>query len=180
LGRIFLVDSVYNTYGKTQRETVVITMETAPKIIVDADACPVKDEIASTAKNFGCEVWMVASYAHRLSPRDGVRTIQVDSSDQSVDLYIANQLRPGDILVTQDFGLATIGLAKRSVVLSNRGQIYSERTIDFLLETRHEQAKMRRSGKHSKGPKAFTSEDRRHFQQTLTKVLAGMQEKLTP
>jgi uncharacterized protein len=153
-------------------------MAESPKILVDADACPVKDEIAETGAAFGWEVWMVASYAHRLSEREGVRIIQVDSSDQSVDLYIANRLAPGDILVTQDFGLATIGLAKRAVVLSNRGQLYTEGTIDFLLEKRHEQAKMRRGGKYGKGPRAFTGEDRRHFQQTLTKVLSGMQENL--
>jgi uncharacterized protein YaiI (UPF0178 family) len=103
----------------------------------------------------------------------------VDRSDQSVDLYIANMIRANDVLITQDFGLATIGLAKRAYVLSNRGQKYSDETIDFLLEKRHEQAKMRRGGKHSKGPKPITSEDRHKFQQTLTKVLIFLQENVT-
>jgi uncharacterized protein YaiI (UPF0178 family) len=93
-----------------------------------------------------------------------------------VDLYIANRLAANDILVTQDFGLATIGLSKRAVVLSNRGQIYTNEAIGFLLERRHEHAKQRRSGKRSKGPKPFTAEDRNKFLQTLTKVLLRLQE----
>lgn len=149
-------------------------MKKRPKILVDADACPVKDEIAQTASAYGVEVWMVASYDHRIAPRQGVTVFQVDRSDQSVDLYIANRLSAGDILVTQDFGLAAIGISKGAAVLSNRGQIYSERTIDFLLERRNEQARRRRGGGRTKGPRAMTKEDKTIFLQTLTKLLSEM------
>lgn len=149
------------------------------KIIVDADACPVKNEIADAAIRFGVPVVMVASYDHRLEAREGVAIVQVDRSDQSVDLYIANRIAAGDILVTQDFGLATIGLAKRAIALSNRGQTYTDRTIDFLLENRHESAKQRRGGKYGKGPKPFTEQDRQSFLQTLTKLLTRLQENGT-
>lgn len=159
-----------------KRKTVVII---SPKIMVDADACPVKAEIINTARLFQWEVWMVASYDHRLQPAAGAVTIQVDRSDQSVDLYIVNQLQQGDILVTQDFGLASIGLAKQAVVISNRGQLYSNQTIDYLLETRHEQARKRRSGKHTKGPKPLTKDDRNYFLQTLTKVFKEMKDNST-
>jgi uncharacterized protein YaiI (UPF0178 family) len=154
-------------------------MSLTSKVIVDADACPVKEQIVLAAAPFQVEVWMVASFDHYLAPREGVIIKQVDRSDQSVDLYIANMIKANDILVTQDFGLATIGLAKRAYVLSNRGQRYSDETIDFLLEQRHERAKMRRNGKNSKGPKAITSEDRHKFQQALTKVLRFLQENVT-
>jgi uncharacterized protein YaiI (UPF0178 family) len=147
------------------------------KIIVDADACPVKAEIIHAAKRFAVQVWMVASFDHRLDAVDGVEIIQVDRSSQSVDIYISNHIGKQDILVTQDFGLAAIGLAKQAVVLSNRGQLFSDRTIDFLLDRRHEQAKQRRSGKHSKGPKAMTDADRQFFLHSLTKVLQSRQEK---
>lgn len=148
----------------------------ANKIIVDADACPVKAEIVKVAASCGVEVVMVASFDHRLTPSAGVTVVQVDRSDQSVDLYIANRLCEGDVLVTQDFGLATIGLAKRAIVISNRGQIYSDRTIDFLLMHRHKQAKERRGGGRTKGPRAFIDEDRQRFVQTLSKVLKNLQE----
>jgi uncharacterized protein len=146
------------------------------KIIVDADACPVKAEIVETARRFGAEVLMVASFDHRLTEEQGVTVVQVDRSDQSADLYIANHIAPDNILVTQDFGLATIGLAKRAVVLSNRGQQYTEQTIDFLLESRHEHAKRRRAGHYGKGPRPFTRGDREHFLHSLTKVLRALQE----
>lgn len=146
------------------------------KIIVDADSCPVKQEVIEKARIFNAEVLMVASYDHFLQEIEGVQTIQVDRSDQSVDLYIANHIKANHILITQDFGLATIGLAKKAIVLSNRGQIYTEDTIDFLLESRHEHAKKRRSGRHSKGPRPFTYADRHKFLQTLTKVLEILQE----
>jgi uncharacterized protein YaiI (UPF0178 family) len=146
------------------------------KIVVDADACPVKPEIVKAGVRFQVEVLMVASFDHRLAPMEGVRIVQVDRSDQSVDLYIANHIAPGDVLVTQDFGLAALALGKKAIALSNRGQQYTDRTIDFLLDRRHEQAKQRRGGKHSKGPKPFTDEDRHFFLQSLTKVLARLQE----
>ena len=148
------------------------------RIVVDADACPVKQEITQVAKVFSVPVLMVASFDHRLQPAEGVEIVQVDRSDQSVDLYIANRIQAKDILVTQDFGLATIGLAKRGIVLSPRGQQYTDETIDFLLDRRHTQAKQRRSGKHSKGPKPFTDEDRQIFQHKLTKVLKNLQENV--
>ena len=148
------------------------------RIVVDADACPVKQEIIQASRQFSVPVLMVASFDHRLQPSEGVEIVQVDRSDQSVDLYIANRIQAQDILVTQDFGLATIGLAKRAIVLSTRGQQYTDETIDFLLDRRHTQAKQRRSGKHSKGPKPFTDEDRQTFQHKLTKVLKNLQENL--
>ena len=157
---------------------MVITKRAA-SILVDADACPVKAEIIATAKRFGMEVLLVASFDHRMPPaEDGVAVKQVDRSDQSVDLYIANMLQSGDVLVTQDFGLATIGLAKGAIVLSNRGQEYRDETIGFLLERRHELAKQRRGGKYGKGPRAFSDEDRITFLQTLTKVLLRLQENV--
>jgi uncharacterized protein YaiI (UPF0178 family) len=164
---------------RSQIETVVAILSFPLKIIVDADACPVKSEIISIGRKFGVEVVIVASFDHRMEPAsDGVTVVQVDRSDQSVDLHIANRISRGDILVTQDFGLATIGLAKGAIALSNRGQMYKDETIDFLLERRHELAKQRRSGKFMRGsgPKAFTEEDRNYFLQSLTKVLTRLQE----
>lgn len=149
------------------------------QIIVDADACPVKSEIIQAAREYQVPITMVASYDHRLRPAEGVQVVQVDRSDQSVDLYIANRIKPGDILITQDFGLAALALGKRALVLSNRGRWLHDGTIDFLLERRNEQARLRRGGKHSKGPKPLTEEDRRFFLQSLTKVLSGLQENRT-
>jgi uncharacterized protein YaiI (UPF0178 family) len=146
------------------------------KIVVDADACPVKDEISEAAVRFGTEAVMVSSYAHRLPELPGVTNVHVDASDQSADLYIANRIRKGDILVTGDYGLATIGLAKQAYVLSPRGMLFTDDNIDRLLAERHASAKRRRAGGRTKGPKPFTSQDRSRFLHVLTKLLADMQE----
>ncbi|NBC72281.1 YaiI/YqxD family protein [Paenibacillus sacheonensis] len=151
-----------------------------PTIVVDADACPVKREIVEIARAHAVPVLMVASHDHRLHAEEGVAIMQVDRSDQSVDLYIANHIRRGDIVVTQDFGLATIVIAKGAIALSQRGQEYDDSNIDYLMERRHELAKRRRGGGRTKGPKALTNEDRVRFQQKLTKVLVSRQENAEP
>lgn len=146
-------------------------------IVVDADACPVKAEIIAAARAYGILVWMVASYDHRMEPGEGVKVVQVDRSSQSVDLYIVNHVSAGDIVVTQDFGLACMVLGKGAVVLSNRGEQYTDANIDYLMERRHESAKWRRGGGRSKGPRAMSQDDRNAFQQKLTKLLKIEQEK---
>lgn len=149
-------------------------------VLVDADACPVKQEIIAVCRQFGAHAVLVASYDHMMpGPDDGLEVVQVDRADQSVDLYIANRLRKGDVLVTQDFGLAALGLSRGAAVLSNRGQEYRPETIDFLLARRHELARKRRGGGRSKGPRPFTEEDRQTFLQSLTKVLLRLQENFS-
>jgi uncharacterized protein YaiI (UPF0178 family) len=153
-----------------------IAQRQAPRIFVDADACPVKKEILTAASCFRLEVVMVASYAHELSPAEGVRIIQVDQSDQAADLYIANQLREGDIVITQDFGVAVLALGKRAAAISFRGQEYTHDNIDFLLASRHAGSKARRAGMRTKGPRAMSEGDREAFLQHLTKLLQRRQE----
>lgn len=145
-------------------------------MIVDADACPVKPEISQAGVHFGIPVWMVSSYNHRLPELPGVTNIQVDASDQSVDLFIANRLANRDVMVTGDYGLAAIGLAKGATVVSPRGTVFTNDNIGHFLDERHRSAKRRRAGGRTKGPKPFTENDRENFRHALTKVLGGLQE----
>lgn len=146
------------------------------RIVVDGDSCPVKEEIAATARIYSVPVLMVASFDHLLQESEGVSVTRVDRSSQSADLYIANHIASGDIVITQDYGLAALAIAKCCDVLSPRGEMYEPDNIDYLLERRHVQAKARRAGKHSRGPRPFTGEDRQHFQQKLTKLLQSRKE----
>lgn len=148
-----------------------------PTIVVDADSCPVKNEIVGTATEHGVAVLMVASHDHRLEAGPGVGIVQVDRSDQSADLYIVNHIRRGDVVVTGDFGLACVAIGKGAIVLSPRGEQYTDANIDYLMERRHESARRRRAGGRTKGPRAMSAADRIAFQQKLTKVLSVMQEK---
>lgn len=150
------------------------------RVVVDGDACPVKPEIARTVRSCGATALMVSSHAHRLEAEPGVEVVTVDASDQAADLYIANALKPSDVLVTGDYGLAALGLARGAAVLTPRGRQIGESDIDGLLAQRHHSARMRRGGKRTKGPPPFTDEDRARFQQKLTFLLRGMQENRQP
>ncbi|WP_334071940.1 MULTISPECIES: YaiI/YqxD family protein [Paenibacillus] len=146
------------------------------RIVVDGDSCPVKTEIAEAARRFGIKVLMVSSYDHVLRESEGVEVVQVDRSQQSADLYIANHIARGDIVITQDYGLAALAIAKSCKTMSPRGDIYHPGNIDYLLERRHHHAKARRGGRYLKGPKPFTDEDRTHFAEVLVKLLRDLQE----
>ncbi|MED5047308.1 YaiI/YqxD family protein [Bacillus siamensis] len=143
-------------------------------IFVDADACPVKEEILLIASQFSVRVIFVASFEHyQLSRSKDENWIYVDPHKEAADLYIANHVRSGDVVVTQDIGLASLLLNRNIAVLSERGRSYTEDTIDFALMSRHMSGKMRRSGIYSKGPKKLNKEDRNRFVTLLKKILSN-------
>ncbi|NGZ73848.1 YaiI/YqxD family protein [Saccharibacillus alkalitolerans] len=148
------------------------------RILVDADACPVKEEIKRAARSAGVPVILVSSYDHMLREEDGVQVVRVDRGKESADLYIVNRLRAGDLVVTQDYGLAALVLARRAYAISERGVVYDADNIEFLLDRRHTSAKVRRGGGRTKGPKKFTAEDRAAFSEKCLKLLHDLQEKL--
>lgn len=84
-----------------------------------------------------------------------------------------NHIMPGDLVVTQDIGLASIVLPKRVYAISPRGKEFKEETISTALDFRYLSAKERRKGKYGKGPKPFTIEDRERFVFTITKILSN-------
>jgi uncharacterized protein YaiI (UPF0178 family) len=145
------------------------------KLYVDADACPVKSEVVSVANQFQCPVVMVASVAHEIQPYPQVEIIKVDSSSQSVDMYIINRISSGDILITGDYGLAAIALGKKAAVLSPTGREYTQHNMDLLLEERHANARIRRAGGKTRGPKAFGKEERLQFHISLTNLLRNIE-----
>lgn len=138
-------------------------------IYVDADACPVKDIIIEEAKKSEISVILVTSYAHfsQREDTDKVRTVYVDTGHDAADYRIMQMAEAGDLIVTQDYGLASLALAKPCVVLHHAGYQYTEENIGRLLETRYLNAKLRQSGKRTKGPKPFSEQDRERFRQQL-------------
>ncbi|XXM74504.1 YaiI/YqxD family protein [Lysinibacillus sphaericus] len=141
-------------------------------VFVDADACPVKQEIIRISGGFGFEVVFVASHAHRKNNPDQGRWVYVDSEKEAADLYIMNHVRTNDILVTQDIGLASLVLPKKVYVLSPRGKVYREESIVTALDYRYVAAKERRKGNYGKGPKPFTDDDRKGFSAQFEKILS--------
>ncbi|WP_243386293.1 YaiI/YqxD family protein [Bacillus kexueae] len=143
------------------------------KIFVDADACPVKKEILLVASRYDIPVHFVASYAHMSTVKQQGSWVYVDSEKESVDLYIMNNINTADIAITHDIGLASILLKKQVTVLSPKGNLYSEDSIETSLYLRYISAKERRSGHMTKGPKKFSKQDRIHFTKVLEKILSN-------
>lgn len=138
-------------------------------IYVDADACPVVDCIISVAKEDNIPVILVKNYAHfsRQEDEDHVEVIYVDTGADVADFQIMKLAKKNDIVVTQDYGLASLCLGKGCTVLHHKGFVYTLENIDQLLHSRHASAVARRGGERTRGPKAFTASDEEKFEHTL-------------
>lgn len=140
------------------------------KLIIDADACPVTDialRLAS-AKNLECII--VCDNTHFIE-RENAGTIVVDKGADSADCKIANLARKGDIIVTQDYGLAALCLGKGAKALNQNGLIYTDRNIENLLYSRYVLKKARLSGARTRGPAKRTSDDDRAFIEAFNSLL---------
>ncbi|XQY93924.1 YaiI/YqxD family protein [Metabacillus sp. HB246100] len=146
--------------------------EKKQRIYVDADACPVKQEIMDSATKYNVPVTFVASYSHTTTKTFGGEWVFVDTGKEEADLYIVNQVRAKDLVISQDIGLAGLLLKKDVIVITPRGKQYTETNIDTALQYRYLSAMERRGGKYSKGPKKFTDEDILNFITTLEKILS--------
>ena len=138
------------------------------KILVDADACPVKEIIVRAAKKYEKEVLMVCDVAHQLFYEEPFVTVKtVDKGADSADLVLANLAQKQDLCVTSDYGLATLFLTKGAVVLHPNG---------FFFE-RHISREMRRQKKSRGGHiKKRTPEQDAAFQKSLESFLSQYQE----
>lgn len=145
------------------------------KIYVDADACPVKDVVIHEGTNAHIPVILVTSFSHFSNVKQpaGVETIYVDSGADAADYRIMKLAEKNDIIVTQDYGLASLALAKGCIVLHHKGYRYTNENIDDLLQSRYLSAMVRKSGKRTKGPKPFTDEDKEKFRELFRNFLSN-------
>lgn len=117
------------------------------RILVDADGCPVVGLTIKVAKEYGLDIIIVKNYAHEI--HDSYATIiTVDISNDSADFYIVNKVEKGDIVVTQDYGLAAMAISKGAICINQNGLIISSQNIDGLLNRRHLNQELRRERKH--------------------------------
>ena len=137
---------------------------------IDADACPVVNLAIRVAARHGVEVTLVCDDAHHMQ-REGARTITVSRGADSADLMLVNLVHKGDCVVTQDYGLAALCLARGARPMDQNGRIYDENNIDSLLGMRHISQKVRRAGGRMKGPPKRTKEQDDWFEHALESVL---------
>ncbi len=140
------------------------------RILIDADGCPVVDEAAALARRFERPCLILCDTAHRFEKPDA-QTLVFSKGADSVDFALVNLVQPGDIVVTQDYGLAAMCLARAARVLNQDGRIYTAENIDGLLLARHTAKKIRSSGGRLRGPKKRTPEQDDAFMRALTALL---------
>lgn len=106
--------------------------------------------------------------------RDGAKTLVFDKGADSVDFAIANRVTREDLVVTQDYGLASMCLAKGASVIHQNGWLYTKDNIDALMFERHESRKFRASGRRMKGPKKRSAEQNKAFESALEQLLTQL------
>lgn len=144
------------------------------KILVDADACPVKSIIVEVAEKFGLGVVMFIDTSHIL--RDGyAEIVVVDKARDSVDIALINRTQQGDIVVTQDYGVAAMALSKKAFAINNNGFEYNSDNIDRLLFERHLSQKIRRAGGKTSGARRRNREDDERFREAFKNLCSKAQ-----
>ena len=155
------------------------------KVLIDADACPVTALAVSICRNTGIRCLLLCDTAHRIL-LEGAETLTFDKGSDSVDFALVNRAEAGDVVITQDYGLASMCLGKRVRVLHQDGWEYTVHNIVGLMEQRHAAKKFRMSGGRTKGPskrvrtqdEAFAAALEKLLQQTVQgKVCGGSSEK---
>jgi len=122
-------------------------------ILVDADSCPVKEILLEIGEKYNIRVIFLASINHNIEVNKFGEVKIVDAYNQGVDIELANLASNRDIVVTNDYGLASIVLGKGCFVISASGYIFTKENIDSLLLSRHISMKLRKSGYRVKGPR---------------------------
>lgn len=140
------------------------------KILIDADACPVVDIAVQLSQAYGRQCIILCDTSHRIE-RDGCETLIADKGADSVDFRLVNLLAPGDIAVTQDYGLAAMCLSKRAHAINQNGLVYNDSNIENLLYSRYVNKKIRMAGGRSKGPKKRTCEQNDAFRKAFIALL---------
>ena len=131
-------------------------------IYIDADACPVKDEVYRVARRYALRVMVVANAPLRI-PADGLMKMVVRSGFGAADDWIAEQAGPGDIVITADIPLAARCLAKGVRVLDSKGRPFTDNDIGSALAMRDLMDGLRQGGAVTGGPAPMTPKDRSRF-----------------
>ena len=140
-------------------------------IYIDADACPVTKIAENIARRRGIPVTLLCDTNHVLSS-DYSAVRVVGAGADAVDIALINLCRKGDVVITQDYGVAALALGKGARAIHQSGRWYTDENIDGLLMERHLAKKARRNSKHHlKGPAKRTEEDDLRFAESFERML---------
>lgn len=142
------------------------------KILVDADACPVVNIVELIAEKYNTQVILLCDTNHVLASERS-QVVVVGAGADAVDYKLISICQKGDIVISQDYGVAAMALGKGAYAIHQSGKWYTNDNIDQMLMERHLSKKARRSShkNHMKGPKKRTEEDNERFTQSFEKMI---------
>lgn len=142
------------------------------RVLVDADACPVVRIVERVAKAYGVPVTLLCDTNHVLVSADSEVKV-IGAGADAVDFALINLCRSGDIVVTQDYGVAAMALGKGARAIHQSGRLYTQDNIDQMLMERHlaRKARMGKEKHHLKGPKKRTKEDDEAFEAAFEELV---------
>jgi hypothetical protein len=144
------------------------------QIYVDADACPVKDEVFRVAKRYGLKVFVVSNGRIRVPADPLVEMVLVTGHFDAADAWIAERITETDVAVTSDIPLASLCLAKGARVLDPKGKAFTQESIGDALANRELMGYLRDSGSLTGGPAPFEARDRSRFLQKLDDLVQAI------
>ena len=137
------------------------------QVFVDADACPVKDEVYKVAGRYGLKTWVVSNSFMMAPTSPLVERVIVDAGPDVADDWIAENVAPGDIVVTNDIPLADRVVKQGALAIAPNGKLYDANSIGMALATRNLMEDIRSTGQITGGPKPFSARDRSTFLSAL-------------
>jgi uncharacterized protein YaiI (UPF0178 family) len=147
------------------------------RIYIDADACPVKEEIYRVAARHGLPVSVVAGQLIRVPQYPLIERISAGSAMDAADDWIAARAGQGDIVITADIPLASRCVKVGAEVIAPNGKPFTEQSIGMTLAVRNLMTDLRSSGEVTGGPKSFESRDRSTFLATLDQTIRRIQRR---
>jgi uncharacterized protein YaiI (UPF0178 family) len=146
-------------------------------IFVDADGCPVKEEVYRVARRYGLRVTLVSNSWMRIPEHDSFGLVVVGEHANAADDWIVEHVEANDIVITGDIPLASRCLKKNAAVLGLKGRPFTEDNIGGVLATRDLLTELREGGAKTAGPAPFEKRDRSQFLQELDKMVHAIRRK---
>ena len=138
--------------------------------LIDGDGCPVVDLTIRLCREFSVPCYLLCDTAHEFQ-KEGAVTLVFDKGADSVDFSLVNRVKPGDLVITQDYGLASMCLAKKAIPVHQDGWAYTDDNIEALLFSRHQSKKLRNAGVRMKGPRKRSTDQDRAFEAFFRSLL---------
>jgi uncharacterized protein len=148
-------------------------------IYVDADACPVKEEVYRVARRYGLNVTLVANAPQRTPVDERIALVVVREGMDAADDWIAEHAGEGDIVITADIPLAARCVRSGARVIGTTGRPFTEDNVGEALATRDLLSELRGAGELTSGPRPFQKQDRSRFLQALDTAIQAIRQRMS-